>query len=87
MLRLLLTCLPCHRSALRPRRDLVLENLTLRQQLATLRARRLPVLDRADRAFWVFLHRAWSSWACAVASVEPDTAVRFHRAGFLAFWN
>lgn len=86
MLRLLLTCLQSLRSALHSRRDLMLENLALRQQLATFRAMRRPVLDRSDRAFWVLLHRTWSGWADALAIVEPDTVVRWHRAGFRAFW-
>ena len=64
----------------------MLENLALRQQLATLRARRRPVLDGTDRAFWVLLHRIWSGWADALTIVEPDTVVRWHRAGFRAFW-
>jgi transposase InsO family protein len=64
----------------------VLENLALRQQLATLRARRRPVVDRSDRAFWVLLHRYWSGWAGVLVIVGLDTVVRWHRAGFRAFW-
>ena len=44
MLRLLVALLPTLRSALRSRRDLVVENLALRQQLATL-ACRWPIPD------------------------------------------
>jgi len=51
MLRLLVVLLPTLRSALRSRRDLVVENLALRQQLATLASRRRPVLRPADRLF------------------------------------
>ncbi len=44
MLRLLVALLPTLRSALRSRRDLVIENLALLQQLATLVGRRDPVI-------------------------------------------
>ena len=45
------------------RRDLVLENLALRHQLAIYqRSQRRPVLDNDDRRFWSTLARGWSGW-------------------------
>lgn len=45
----------------RTRRDLLLENLALRQQLAALEARgRRPRLRAGDRLLWVMLRRLWS---------------------------
>jgi putative transposase len=87
MLRLLLALLPTLRSALRSRRDLVLENLALRQQLATLASRRHPDIRAADRIFWILLRRLWSGWAESLAIVRPDTVVRWHRASFRISWN
>lgn len=87
MLRLLVALLPTLRSAMRSRRDLVIENLALRQQLATLSTRRRPVIRPADRFFWILLRRLWSRWADSLAIVEPDTVVRWHRAGFRSYWN
>jgi len=87
MLRLLVALLPTLHSALRSRRDLVAENLALRQQLATLAGRRHPVIRRADRLFWILLRRFWSGWAECLAIVRPDTVVRWHRAGFRIYWN
>jgi hypothetical protein len=55
MLRLLVALLPTLRSAMRARRDLVIENLALRQQLATLGSRGRPVIRPADRVFWILL--------------------------------
>jgi len=72
---------------MRSRRHLVIENLALRQQLATLAGRRHPDIQPADRVFWVLLHRYWSRLAEAHAVVEPDTVVRWHRAGFRIYWN
>ena len=57
MLRLLVALLPTLRSALRAHRDLVVENLALRQQLATVAGRRHPVIQRADGLFWILLRR------------------------------
>lgn len=62
MLRLLVALLPTLRAALRSRRDLVIENLALRQQLAPLAGRRHPVIRPADRLFWILLRRLWSGW-------------------------
>ena len=87
MLRLLVALLPTLLSAMRSRRDLVIENLALRQQLATLAGRRHPDIRPADRVFWVLLSRSWSRWAQALAIVRPDTAVGWHRAGFRTHWN
>jgi putative transposase len=87
MLRLLMALLPALRSAMRSRRDLVAENLALRQQLVTLTARRHPDIRLADRVFWILLRRCWSGWAETLTIVEPDTVVRWHRAGFRIYWN
>jgi len=87
MLRLLVALLPTLRSAMRSRGHLVVENLALRQQLASLAGRRHPDIRPADRVFWVLLRRSWSRWAEALAIVRPDTVVRWHRAGFRVHWN
>ena len=87
MIRLLVALLPTLRAAMRSRSDLVLENLALRQQLVTLAGRRHPDIRPADRAFWILLRRFWGGWAGSLAIVEPDTVVRWHRAGFRIYWN
>jgi putative transposase len=72
----------------RSRRDLLLENLALRQQLAVLRQRRpQPRFATPDRLFWVVLRRIWSGWKQALILVQPETVVRWHRAGFKAYWT
>jgi len=87
MLRLLVALLRTLLSALRSRRDLVIENLALRQQLVTLAGRRHPDILPEDRLFWVLRRRFWSRWAEALAIVRPDTVVRWPRAGFRIYWN
>src|SRR6516162_3570689 len=74
--------------SLRPRRDLLLENLALRQQLAVLARRRPPArFSNSDQFLWVMLRRFWSGWRKALILVQPDTVVRWHRAGFKLCWK
>ena len=81
---LFLALIGCFRS----RRDLVLENLALRQQLAVLAARQpRPRLAARDRVFWVILRRFWSDWRRVLLIVHPETVVRWHRAGFKMYWK
>ena len=88
MLRLLLLLLHALRAAARPRADLVLENLALRQQVAVLEEKHpRPKLSGADRLFWALLRRVWSRWTDVLEIVQPATVVRWHRAGFRAFWR
>ena len=63
MLSLVFALVGFIRSACRSRRDLVLENLVLRQQINVLRrgVTRPPIQDR-DRLFWIALSRFWSNW-------------------------
>jgi putative transposase len=70
------------------RRDLLLENLALRQQLGVLKQRNpQPRFAASDRVFWVILQRFWSGWKQALILVQPETVVRWHRAGFKAYWT
>src|SRR4030088_2921771 len=73
---------------LRARRSLLLENLALRQQLAVLKRRHpRPRLGLLDRLFWVAVRRFWSGWQQSLIVVIPETAVRWHRAGFRLYWK
>ena len=75
-------------ASVRARRDLVLENLALRHQLAVYtRGRCRPRLRRHDRRFWSLLARGWSGWRGTLVMVEPDTVVRWHRSAWRAYWR
>ncbi len=91
MLRLLFAMAATVRAALRSRRDLVLENLALRQQLAIVQrrrgSRRRPNLTGFDRIFWVVLRRVWARWRSVLVVVQPESVVRWHRAGFRLYWT
>jgi hypothetical protein len=75
-------------STLRTRRDLALENLALRQQVAILRRQvRRPTLTLADRLFWVGLMRTWDGWKDSLILVQPETVIRWFREGFKRYWT
>jgi putative transposase len=75
-------------SWLRSHNDLALENLALRQQLATFkRGHPRPRISCFDRGFWVLLRRIWSKWINTLIIVKPETVVGWHRQGFKLYWN
>ncbi len=75
-------------STLRTQRDLAIENLALRQQLAVLKHRHpQPSLTDADRLFWVVLSGIWPGWRESLHIVQPETVVRWHRQGFRYYWR
>jgi transposase InsO family protein len=70
------------------RRDLVLENLLLRQQLAVaLRGQRRPKLRPPDRCFWALIRGRWERWRHALVLVQPATVVRWHHQGWRLVWR
>ena len=76
------------RSCFRTHRELALENLALRQQLAVWKARGpRPRLTKTDRIFWVFLSRLWTSWRHSLQLVRPETVIGWHRHGFRRYWS
>jgi len=70
------------------REALMLENLALRQQLATYkRTCKRPRLRMVDRTFWVWLSKLWQKWPAASVIVKPETVIRWHRHGFKRYWR
>src|SRR3989442_9060405 len=87
MVRWLGILLRTFRSAVRTRRELALENLALRQQLAVWKARQpRPRLTEVDRIFWIVLARLWKNWRRSLQVVRPETVVGWHRQGFRRYW-
>jgi len=88
MLHLLYALVATARSSLKPQRELALENLALRQQLAIVQRKTTrPKLSKADRAFWVALCRLWPDWQNALLIVKPQTVIGWHRKGFKLYWT
>ena len=73
---------------LRGHRELVLENLALRQQLMAMkRANSRPRLQARDRLFWIALRGLWTNWRTAVLFVRPETVVGWHRTWLRQRWT
>ena len=91
MLELLWLVLTAILACVRPRQDLVLENLLLRHQLAVLtrptRTRPRRQLRTWDKVLWVLARRFCAGWHEHLAFVTPDTVVRWHRQGWRLFWR
>src|SRR5258708_20675450 len=73
----------------RPRRQLEGENLFLRHQLNIgLRgAAHCPRLRGSDRALLILMTWLWPSLLSLSRIVQPDTILRWHRAGFRTYWR
>ena len=71
------------------RRQLEAENVLLRHQL-NIALRRIPIrlrLNGMDRAILAWMVRLWPDLLGMVQVVKPETVMRWHRAGFRAFWR
>jgi hypothetical protein len=76
-------------SLFKSRAKLEAEILVLRQQINVLR-RRAPKrlhLNNTDRFLFVWLYRWFPSVLGAISIVRPETIIRWHRAGFRAYWR
>src|SRR5450756_2778380 len=71
------------------RAKLEAEILILRQQINVLRRRapKRPHLNHTDRFLFVWLYHWFPSVLGAIAIVRPETIIRWHRAGFRAYWR
>ena len=65
------------------------ENLFLRHQL-NIALRRAPLrlrLRGSDRALLILITKLWPSLLGVAKVVQPETVLRWHRAGFKVFWR
>jgi ABC transporter substrate binding protein len=71
------------------RHRLEVENVFLRHQLniALRRASRRLLLRRSDRVLMVWMTRLWANLLGLARVVQPATVLRWHRAGFRAYWR
>jgi hypothetical protein len=73
----------------RSRAKLEAEMMVLRQQINVLRrtAPKRLLLSSIDRLIFVGLYRLFPDVRGALTIVKPDTVIRWHRAGFRAYWR
>jgi len=76
------------RSVFKSRRQLLLENLALRQQVTMLRKSvKRPRATVADKLFWILFSRYVDGWRTVLHGLHPDTVVRWHRQSFRFYWR
>jgi hypothetical protein len=65
------------------------EIVILRHELNVLRRRvsSKPRLTLADRIIFVWLYRLFPSLLTAITIIEPETVMRWYRAGFRLYWR
>ena len=79
-------------ASFKTKRELALENLALRHQLAvahrTMKAHhKRPKLSDSDRKLWIFLSNHWEKWRSPLLLFKPDTVVSWHRKLFRGYWR
>jgi len=74
---------------LRSRAAVAAENLALRQQINVLRrtAPKRPSFSGIDRLIFVGLYRWLPGVRDALAIIQPETVVHWHRSGFRSYWR
>jgi len=76
------------RALLKDPKELAVENLALRQQLAVFKHNtKRPKLQKTDRIFWIWLSKLWADWRSVLIIVQPATVVKWHRLGFRLYWT
>ena len=74
-------------SCFRGRRDLVMENMALRQQLAVLqRNLKRPRFTDGDRLFWVLYSKVAEGWRQVLLIARPRTILDWQKIRFKRFW-
>jgi transposase InsO family protein len=72
----------------RSKRNIILENIALRQQLIVQQRNiKRPKLNNIDRLFWIWLSRLWSHWKSALLVTQPDTVIGWQCKGFKYYWR
>jgi transposase InsO family protein len=89
MIALLWFFLTMFASPFKSKSRLEAENAALRHQLIVLqrRASGRVQLTNGDRLFLVMLYRWFPSILKAITIIQPETLVRWHRAGFRRYWR
>ena len=89
MIALLSLLLALFAAPFRSKSRLVAENAALRHQLAVLRrkVRGRIELTNGDRLFLIRLYRWFPSVLQTITIVQPETLMRWHRAGFRRYWR
>lgn len=72
----------------KPKNDLLLENMALRQQLSAYLAKDTkPKLTDFDRSFWVALKQVFNKWIDSLVIVKPQAVIDWQNTRFKKHWT
>ena len=70
------------------KRQLILENIMLRQQLNIYnRQNKKPKIENIDRIILVWISRIFRKWKSALVVVKASTLISWHKKGFKLYWR
>jgi len=76
------------KTVFKSKNDLIIENLALRQQLSTYKAKKIqPIIKERDRSFWIALKKSWYRWTDTLIIVKPETVIYWQRTLFKRHWT
>jgi putative transposase len=72
----------------KPKDDLIIENLVLRQQLATYKSKKIKSkLTDVDCSFWIAVKQSWNKWKDYLVIVKPETIIDWQNRRFRKHWT
>ena len=85
---ILIILIKISKTVFKSKNDLIIENLALRQQLSTYKAKKIkPTIKERDRSFWIALKKSWSKWTNTLIIVKPETIIDWQRRRFKKHWT
>jgi putative transposase len=76
------------KSLFKSKKDLLLENMALRQQLSTFLIKRSkPKSTDVNRSFWIALKKVFSKWGDILVIVKPETVIDWQNRRFKKHWS
>ncbi len=88
VIRLISVLLIVFRTIHKSKDDLILENISLRQQLSVYKSKKTkPRITDVDRSFWIALTKVWAKWREPLIIVKPETVVDWQKRRFKRHWT
>ncbi len=88
LIKLLTIFLKIIQTLFKSKKELILENISLRQQLSIYQIKKIsPKLTNVDRLFWIALKQVWEKWRDHLIIVKPETVIDWQRKRFKKHWT
>ena len=88
LIRLFIILIKFIRIVRKSKNELIMENLALRQQIATYQTKKVkPKLTNFGRSFWIALKHSWNKWVDYLVIVRPETVIDWQKRRFKKHWT